>query len=48
MDIVWRRMALDDREAARRFIAENNPRAADRVPSDCDYRIIAKIAIIAS
>jgi len=31
MDIVWRRMALDDLEAARRYIAENNPRAASRV-----------------
>ena len=31
MDIVWRRMALDDLEAARRYIAEHNPRAASRV-----------------
>jgi addiction module RelE/StbE family toxin len=31
MDIVWRRLALDDLEAARRYIAENNPRAASRV-----------------
>jgi addiction module RelE/StbE family toxin len=31
MDIVWRRMALDDLEAAHRYIAEHNPRAATRV-----------------
>ena len=31
MDIVRRRMALDDLEAARRYIAEHNPRAAARV-----------------
>lgn len=31
MDIVWRRMALDDLEAARRYIAEHNPGAAARV-----------------
>ena len=31
MDIVWRPAALDDLEAARRYIAEDNPRAASRV-----------------
>jgi addiction module RelE/StbE family toxin len=31
MEIVWRRMALDDLEWARRYIAEDNPRAASRV-----------------
>ena len=31
MDIVWRRVALDDLEAARRYIAEHNPGAAARV-----------------
>jgi addiction module RelE/StbE family toxin len=31
MDIVWRRMALDDLEAARRYITEHNPRAASRI-----------------
>lgn len=31
MDIVWRRTALDDLGAARRYIAENNPRGATRV-----------------
>jgi addiction module RelE/StbE family toxin len=31
MEIVWRRMALDDLESARRYIAEYNPRAASRV-----------------
>jgi toxin ParE1/3/4 len=31
MDIVWRRMALDDLESVRRYIAEENPRAAARV-----------------
>jgi len=31
MDIVWRPRALDDLEAARRYIAERNPAAAARV-----------------
>ena len=31
MEIVWRRTALDDLEAARRYIARDNPRAAARV-----------------
>jgi addiction module RelE/StbE family toxin len=31
MEIVWRPMALDDLESARRYIAEHNPRAAARV-----------------
>ena len=31
MEIVWRPRALDDLEAARRYIAEHNPRAAARV-----------------
>jgi toxin ParE1/3/4 len=31
MEIVWRRVALDDLEAAHRYIAERNPRAASRV-----------------
>ncbi|HWB49982.1 MAG TPA: type II toxin-antitoxin system RelE/ParE family toxin [Stellaceae bacterium] len=31
MEIVWRLRALDDLEAARRHIAENNPAAAARV-----------------
>ena len=30
MDIVWRPAALDDLEAARRYIAEDNPRAASQ------------------
>ncbi len=33
MDIVWRRMALDDLEAARRYVAEHNPGAVARVRS---------------
>lgn len=33
MEIVWRRMALDDLESARRYIAEHNPRAAARAHS---------------
>jgi toxin ParE1/3/4 len=33
MDIVWRRMALDDLEDARRYIARDNPRASARVYS---------------
>jgi plasmid stabilization system protein ParE len=31
MDIVWRRTALDDLEAARQYIAAENPRAAKRI-----------------
>jgi addiction module RelE/StbE family toxin len=31
MDIVWRRTALDDLEAARRYIARDSPQAAARV-----------------
>ena len=31
MDIVWREVALDGLEQARRYIAEHNPSAADRI-----------------
>jgi len=31
MDIVWRQVALDGLEHARRYIAEHNPAAADRI-----------------
>ena len=31
MDIIWRRTALDDLEAARQYIAAENPRAAKRI-----------------
>ena len=31
MEIVWRPIALDDLEQARRYIAEHNPPAAERL-----------------
>lgn len=31
MEIIWRRAALNDLEALREFIAQDNPRAAARV-----------------
>jgi toxin ParE1/3/4 len=31
MEIVWRRIALNDLEQIRRYIAEENPRAAIRI-----------------
>jgi len=31
MEIVWRPIALEDLEQARRYVAEHNPRAADRL-----------------
>jgi addiction module RelE/StbE family toxin len=31
MEVVWRPIALDDLEQARHYIAEHNPRAADRL-----------------
>ena len=31
MEIVWRPIALDDLEQISRYIAEHNPRAADRL-----------------
>jgi toxin ParE1/3/4 len=31
MEIVWRPIALEDLEQARRYIAEHNPRAAERL-----------------
>jgi toxin ParE1/3/4 len=31
MDIIWREVALDGLERARRYIAEHNPSAADRI-----------------
>jgi toxin ParE1/3/4 len=31
MEITWRRRALEDLEAARRYIAKENPRASRRV-----------------
>jgi len=31
MEIIWRPIALDDLEQARRYIAEHNPRAAERL-----------------
>jgi addiction module RelE/StbE family toxin len=31
MEIVWRPMALEDLEQARHYVAEHNPRAADRL-----------------
>ena len=30
MEIVWRPIALEDLEQARQYVAEHNPRAADR------------------
>lgn len=31
MEIVWRPIALDDLEQARRYVEEHNPRAAERL-----------------
>jgi addiction module RelE/StbE family toxin len=31
MDVVWREVAIDSMEHARRYIAEHNPSAADRI-----------------
>ena len=31
MEIIWRRAALNDLEAIREFIAQDNPRAATRI-----------------
>jgi plasmid stabilization system protein ParE len=44
MEIVWRPQALGDLEAARRYIAENNPRAAARVHA----AILTSVARLAS
>ena len=43
MEVVWRQVALDTLETARRFIARDNPAAADRVYT----RIVSAIGHLA-
>ena len=45
MEIVWRPSALDDLEQARRYVAEHNPRAAQRL-WDRILKSIERLAVL--
>jgi toxin ParE1/3/4 len=45
MEIVWRPIALEDLEQARRYIAEHNPRAADRLWG-CILNSVERLAML--